>query len=167
MAGTRLHLWKQFAGMLRMNKGVINILLKSDIKMLNEDSHFGFLMAVPDVLSLDTKIQWFNHDIARSSIHDFAGVSAEDDTAHLLKVKRENVLEDTFTAFSNQSSYECSPFSNQSSEKFFEKLRVQFIGENGSGPGLRREWFSLVACELFSKNSTMFTLKENKTFAIK
>lgn len=104
------------------------------------DGPFAVLVDHTRVLDFDVKRRFFRQELERLD----EGIRRDDLTIH---VRREHVFEDSFRELHRRSS-----------EEMKCRLYVVFEGEEGQDAGgLLREWFMIMAREMFNPNYALFT----------
>jgi hypothetical protein len=128
------------------HKEVLNMIVRYKPQLL--DASLSCLMRVTSLrsyLQFDNKRRYFQDKMAArraaaaSNIYQRAGLH--------LQLRRDNVFEDSFHQLRGRTAQELQG-----------KLRVTFHGEEGiDAGGLSREWFCVIAREIFNPNYCLFT----------
>ena len=104
-----------------------------------------FLINFPELLSFQTKYDYF-----RNKIKDLIN----NKSILFLYVDRSNTLVSSFNQLYNKNTQE-----------WLKKINIKFKGEIGlDAGGLTKEWFTLIAQELFNTNNALFKSSENKSY---
>jgi hypothetical protein len=133
------------------NKTLLNLILRQNVPLL--ESTFSPLVLIPrcrSLLHFDIKRQYFKlklKKLKQSSGRSYGSLR--------IVARRSSVMEDSF-----QKLRFCT------AEEMRRRLNVTFHGEEGiDAGGLTREWFSLLAKEIFNVNYCLFTAThDNVTF---
>jgi hypothetical protein len=131
-------------GFANGHKEVLNMIVRYKPSLLDTSSSpFSCLIrisALRNVLQFDNKRKYFNDKMqSRRSSSATRGIH--------LQLRREHLFEDSFHQLRNRSQYELQG-----------KLRITFHSEEGiDAGGLSREWFSVIAREIFNPNYCLFT----------
>ncbi|XP_015767939.1 PREDICTED: E3 ubiquitin-protein ligase HUWE1-like [Acropora digitifera] len=121
------------------HRTVLNQILRQSTVHL-ADGPFAVLVDHTRVLDFDVKRRFFRQELERLD----EGIRRDDLTIH---VRREHVFEDSFRELHRRSS-----------EEMKCRLYVVFEGEEGQDAGgLLREWFMIMAREMFNPNYALFT----------
>ncbi|KAH9407759.1 E3 ubiquitin-protein ligase huwe1 [Tyrophagus putrescentiae] len=129
----------KFLAFAERHRVVINqILLQSNVHLT--DGTFGFLIDHAKILDFDVKRRYFREELKRLD----QGVLRR---GLSLPVNRANVFEDSFRALDRLSA-----------EEWKGLFRISFEGEEGQDAGgLLREWYTIIAREIFNPNYALFT----------
>lgn len=141
----------RFLHFAEANKSLLNMILRQNTPLL--ESSFSPFVLIPRLRSLlhfDIKRSYFKlklKKLRQSGGRNFGSLR--------ISLHRSSVMEDSF-----QKLRFCS------AEEMRKRLSVTFIGEDGiDAGGLTREWFSLLAKEIFNVNYCLFTAThDNVTF---
>ena len=116
--------------------------------------YIGFTMA-PFLLDLATKERWLKGqlDAAIDDPEDMSDDDGENDLA--VVAVRGNVLHGLCAQLGVHET--TGAVDTAASAR---PLRVQFLGENGSGDGIRREWFATATAEMLSLDRGLFLTKD-------
>lgn len=107
-------------------------------------ANFKFLKDYPELISFDKRIDLFRKSIGK--IREYYSVN--------INVRRSSVLVDSFEQLRNKSR-----------EQWLTLFHVNFTNEQGiDAGGLTKDWFSLIAKEIFNPNFALFNLTENQTY---
>ena len=121
------------------HRTVLNQILRQSTIPL-ADGPFAVLVNYTKHLDFDIKRQHFRHELERMD----EGLRREDIVLHL---RRDHVFEDSFREF------------RRPSEELKGNLYIQFEGEEGQDVGgLLREWYLIIAREMFNPNYALFQL---------
>jgi E3 ubiquitin-protein ligase HUWE1 len=136
------------------NKLLLNMALKNHVQLL--ETSFSPLIFVPrcrQLLHFDNKRAYFKNKLKKMKTsatrhHEFSG------QLHIT-VRRQSIFHDSFASLRDKSA-----------DEMRRKLAVHFDGEEGmDAGGLTREWFSVLAKEIFNPNYALFTTTgDNVTF---
>lgn len=125
------------------NRKVLNLLVKQNPSLLN-DTFNSLVTRFPSLLDFENKRNFFRAEIRK--MRPERGY----DTIRL-HVRRNEVFMDSFHQLKVRTPAE-----------MYGKLRVQFFGEEGvDAGGLTREWYSLLAREMFNPNYALFIPSAN------
>lgn len=126
------------------NRVLLNMVLRHNVHLL--ESSFSALVTVPrcrHLLHFDIKRAFFKMKLKRMrqtsarSMHGSLRIS----------VRRQNVFDDSFQSFRYKTA-----------DEMRRRLSVTFHGEEGmDAGGLTREWYSVLAREIFNANYALFT----------
>ncbi len=143
---------KRLLTFVESNRVLLNMLLRHKVHLL--DSSFSLLALVPrcrHLLHFDVKRAFFKSKIKklRNTNHNARNHSLR------LEVRRQFVFEDSF----NKLRY-------KSADDLRKRLAVSFVGEEGlDAGGVTREWYTVLAREIFNPNYALFTCTtDNITF---
>ncbi|XP_067024084.1 E3 ubiquitin-protein ligase HUWE1-like isoform X5 [Acropora muricata] len=129
----------KFLRFAEKHRTVLNQILRQSTVHL-ADGPFAVLVDHTRVLDFDVKRRFFRQELERLD----EGIRRDDLTIH---VRREHVFEDSFRELHRRSS-----------EEMKCRLYVVFEGEEGQDAGgLLREWFMIMAREMFNPNYALFT----------
>lgn len=124
---------------LEKHRTVLNQILRQSTIPLG-DGPFAVLVNYTKHLDFDIKRRHFRHELERMD----EGLRREDIVLHL---RRDHVFEDSFREF------------RRPSEELKGNLYIQFEGEEGQDVGgLLREWYLIIAREMFNPNYALFQL---------
>lgn len=141
----------RFLQFVEANKSLLNMILRQNIPLLESSfSPFVLIPRLRTLLHFDIKRAYFKlklKKLKQSAGRNFGSLR--------ISVHRSSVMEDSF-----QKLRFCS------AEEMRKRLSVTFLGEDGiDAGGLTREWFSLLAKEIFNVNYCLFTATDdNVTF---
>lgn len=137
-------LTEQLLGFVDKNAVVINMLLSHNISLL--DSSFKPLICVPRLrhqLHFDLKREYF-----RLKLKKLRHSAVRSHGPLRLNVRRDRVFEDSLAYFEKL----------RTGDEVRRKLSINFIGEEGmDAGGLTREWYTVLAREMFNPNYALFT----------
>jgi len=125
------------------HRKILNALVRQNPKLMS--GTFALLVKNPKVLEFDNKRNYFNR-----SVHSRIGNAATRNSFPplQLQVRREHVFHDSYRAL----------FYKTGQEMKFGKLNVRFHGEEGvDAGGVTREWFHILARQMFDPNYALFT----------
>ncbi|KEY66981.1 hypothetical protein S7711_05101 [Stachybotrys chartarum IBT 7711] len=125
------------------HRRILNELVRHNPKLMS--GTFALLVKNPKVLEFDNKRNYFNR-----SIHSRSGNSQNRPSFPPLQigVRRENVFHDSFRSL----------FFLSGDELKYGKLNIRFHGEEGvDAGGVTREWFQVLARQMFDPNYVLFT----------
>ena len=127
------------------NHQLLNIILRNNIHLL--ESSFSLLITVPRLrhyLHFDIKRAYFRLKLKQMRQQTSRSLSGN---SLRVNVNRASVMEDSF----NQLRY-------KTADEMRRRLSVTFNGEDGiDAGGLTREWFSVIARDLFNPNYALFS----------
>lgn len=124
------------------HRRILNELVRNNPKLMS--GTFALLVKNPKVLEFDNKRNYFNR-----SVHSRNSQNGRPSHPPLqLSVRRENVFHDSFRSLYFKSGDEMK----------FGKLNIRFHGEEGvDAGGVTREWFQVLARQMFDPNYVLFT----------
>ncbi|KAF4984644.1 hypothetical protein FZEAL_220 [Fusarium zealandicum] len=125
------------------HRRILNELVRNNPKLMS--GTFALLVKNPKVLEFDNKRNYFNR-----SVHSRSGNSQSRPSYPPLQlsVRREQVFHDSFKSLYFKSGDEMK----------FGKLNIRFHGEEGvDAGGVTREWFQVLARQMFDPNYVLFT----------
>lgn len=126
---------------VQANKGLLNLIVKSNPALLDDSlSSFVRITQLRACLKFDNKRKYFftqmkrsNQTVSRRGVH--------------LQIRRNQVFEDSFHQLRVRTA-----------EEMRGRLQVNFYGEEGvDAGGLSREWYVILAREIFNPNYALFT----------
>jgi len=124
------------------HKGLLNLVIKSRPSLL--DDSFSAFVRVKEIracLKFDNKRKYFFAQLTKRS-----NMSASRRGVHL-QIRRNQVFEDSFHQLRVRTA-----------EELRGRLQVNFFGEEGvDAGGLSREWYVILAREIFNPNYALFT----------
>ncbi|CAG9335559.1 unnamed protein product [Blepharisma stoltei] len=125
------------------NRKFINLLVKQNPSLLNDTFH-SLITRFPSLLDFENKRNYFLAEIRKLRLEQgYESIK--------LHVRRAHVFIDSFHQLKVRNPNE-----------MYGKLRVQFIGEEGlDAGGLTREWYTLLAREMFNPNYALFIPSAN------
>ena len=127
------------------HKELLNGLLKANPQLLS--GSMRILLHNPRLLDFSVK-----RAEVRSRIKKLRERSVNRPENRQLHIRRDRILEDSFRQLSNRSV-----------DEIRGKLSIVFVGEEGlDGGGLIKEWFSILAREVFNPNIALFELSHDK-----
>ena len=125
------------------NRKVLNILVKQNPALLQDTFH-SLVTKFPVLLDFENKRTHFRSEIRKLK------PDRNFDTIRL-QVRRAEVFMDSYHQLKTRNP-----------EEMHGKLRVQFVGEDGvDAGGLTREWYELLAREMFNPNYALFIPSAN------
>lgn len=121
------------------HRKVLNLMVRNNPSLMS--GSFSLLVQNPRVLDFDNKRNYFNQQLhRRPHPRDHHG-------SLQLNVRRARVFEDSFHAFQHKTGDQIK----------YGKLSVRFYGEEGvDAGGLTREWFQILARQMFDPNYALF-----------
>ena len=120
------------------NRKVLNLVVRQNPALL-EDTLNSLITRFHNLLDFENKRSYFKTEL-RSQRPDRSFETIR------LHVRRMDMFEDSFHQLKNRTAQE-----------LLGKLRVQFMGEEGiDAGGVAREWYSLLAKEMFNPNYALF-----------
>ncbi|CAK4122100.1 unnamed protein product [Aphanomyces euteiches] len=137
----------QLANFVEANRVLLNMLVREKPSLL--DSTLAAMIKIPRCrafLDFDNKRTYFQAAMKRlrhSSLRSHGGGSS----SVRIPVRRDRVFEDSFYALRMRSGHELR-----------RKLHISFTGEEGiDAGGVTREWYMILAREIFNPNYALFT----------
>jgi E3 ubiquitin-protein ligase HUWE1 len=129
-----------FTSFTTAHRKVLNAIVRNKPTLLS--GSFSLLVRNPRVLEFDNKRNWFFQQLKKKKDQVHVG--------HMhLNVRRQYVFEDSFHAIQRKSGQEFK----------YAKLNVKFTNEDGiDATGLTREWYSVLAKQIFDPNFGMSSL---------
>ncbi|TWU74892.1 hypothetical protein ED733_003614 [Metarhizium rileyi] len=124
------------------HRRILNELVRNNPKLMS--GTFVLLVKNPKVLEFDNKRNYFNR-----SVHSRSNQNNRPSYPPLqLSVRRDHVFHDSFRSLYFKSGDEMK----------FGKLNIRFHGEEGvDAGGVTREWFQVLARQMFDPNYALFT----------
>ncbi|KAG6018269.1 hypothetical protein E4U43_005839 [Claviceps pusilla] len=124
------------------HRRILNELVRNNPKLMS--GTFALLVKNPKVLEFDNKRNYFNR-----SVHSRNSQNGRPSHPPLqLSVRRDHVFHDSFRSLYFKSGDEMK----------FGKLNIKFHGEEGvDAGGVTREWFQVLARQMFDPNYVLFT----------
>ncbi|KAG5953789.1 hypothetical protein E4U53_002645 [Claviceps sorghi] len=124
------------------HRRILNELVRNNPKLMS--GTFALLVKNPKVLEFDNKRNYFNR-----SVHSRNSQNGRPSHPPLqLSVRRDHVFHDSFRSLYFKSGDEMK----------FGKLNIKFHGEEGvDAGGVTREWFQVLARQMFDPNYALFT----------
>lgn len=125
------------------HRRILNELVRNNPKLMS--GTFALLVKNPKVLEFDNKRNYFSR-----SVHSRAGQGSNRPSYPSLQlaVRREHVFHDSFKSL----------YFKTGDEMKFGKLNIRFHGEEGvDAGGVTREWFQVLARQMFDPNYVLFT----------
>eukprot|EP00002_Diphylleia_rotans_P032391 TRINITY_DN679_c0_g1_i10.p1 TRINITY_DN679_c0_g1~~TRINITY_DN679_c0_g1_i10.p1 ORF type:complete len:1707 (+),score=310.29 TRINITY_DN679_c0_g1_i10:2274-7394(+) len=127
-----------FATFSQQHRALLNHLIRHQPELL--ESSFAVMLKDPKLLSFDNKRMYFRNQVARL-------VESRHYPSINLRVRRENVFEDSFRQLITKNSDELKG-----------RISVTFEGEEAiDAGGPLREWYQVLAKEMFNPNYALFT----------
>lgn len=143
IAHSDVQLDESFQNFCDRNRKVLSLLVRQNPALLN-DTFNSLITKFPYLLDFDNKRNYFKAEI-RKLRADRTYDSIR------LHVRRREVFTDSFHQLKVRTPNE-----------MYGKLRVQFVGEEGlDAGGLTREWYGLLAREMFNPNYALFIPSAN------
>lgn len=128
----------QLALFVERHRGPINNLLRANPSLL--ESSFKGALRHPHAIDFDNKKAYFRSVIRRRSSEAHAGTIR-------IKVRRDRVFDDSYHQLRNKKP-----------DQMKGRLHVQFNGEEGvDAGGVTREWYVILARQIFDPNYVLFT----------
>jgi E3 ubiquitin-protein ligase HUWE1 len=125
------------------HRRILNELVRHNPKLMS--GTFSMLVKNPKVLEFDNKRNYFNRSVHAKTGHQQARPSFP---PLQLQVRRDQVFHDSFRSL----------FFKKGDEIKFGKLNIRFHGEEGvDAGGVTREWFQVLARQMFDPNYALFT----------
>ena len=132
-------MWK----FMETHKDVLNRMIKSSPQLLS--GPLKVMLQSPRLIDFDNKRAHVRSQIKK--LRDKAGRANNQ-----LKIRREHILQDSYNQLRMRSVAELRG-----------KLSIAFVNEEGvDGGGLIREWFTILAREIFNPNIALFELSHDK-----
>lgn len=129
----------QLSAFVERHRGPINALLRANPSLL--ETSFKGALRHPQAIDFDNKKAYFRNVIRRRSSETHAG------TIRLNNIRRERVFDDSYQQLRLRTPDEMKG-----------RLHVQFNGEEGvDAGGVTREWYSILARQIFDPNYVLFT----------
>lgn len=125
------------------HRRILNELVRHSPKLMS--GTFALLVKNPKVLEFDNKRNYFNR-----SVHSRAGQNhgRQSYPSLQLSIRRDHVFHDSYKSLYFKSGDEVK----------FGKLSIRFHGEEGvDAGGVTREWFQVLARQMFDPNYVLFT----------
>ncbi|XP_064399727.1 E3 ubiquitin-protein ligase HUWE1-like isoform X3 [Halichondria panicea] len=130
----------RFLKFAEKHRTVLNQILRQSTIPLSEGP-FSVLVHHTKVLDFDVKRRYFRHELDQTD----DGMRRDDIVVH---IRRDHIFEDSFRELYRRSS-----------EELKGNLYIQFEGEEGQDVGgLLREWYLIIAREMFNPNYALFQL---------
>lgn len=124
------------------HRRILNELVRNNPKLMS--GTFALLVKNPKVLEFDNKRNYFNRSVHSRNNHG----SRPSYPPLQLSVRRDHVFHDSFRSLYFKSGDEMK----------FGKLNIRFHGEEGvDAGGVTREWFQVLARQMFDPNYVLFT----------
>ena len=122
------------------NKKVINLILRRYPKMFPNE----ILIKISNFLDLENKKKYFRFEIKKLCLEKAAH-------SITLQIRRNYIFEDSFHQLKDRKA-----------EEMRAKITVKIVGEEAIDVGgVKREWFTLLAKEMFNPNLGLFKLSAN------
>ncbi|KAJ2962784.1 hypothetical protein NQZ79_g2089 [Umbelopsis isabellina] len=120
------------------HKKILNIMVRNNPSLMS--GSFSLLVKNPKMLEFDNKRNYFNQQLHKRTNRDHY-------PSLQLNVRRQYVFEDSYHQLQGRSGDEIK----------FGKLSVRFYDEEGvDAGGVSREWFSVLARQMFDPNYALF-----------
>ncbi|KAI7890813.1 uncharacterized protein EV154DRAFT_421482, partial [Mucor mucedo] len=121
------------------HKKILNIMVRNNPSLMS--GSFSLLVHNPKILEFDNKRSYFNQQLHKRT------EPREHHPPLQLNVRRAHVFEDTYRQLQGRTGKEIK----------YGKLNVQFHNEEGvDAGGVAREWFSVLARQMFDPNYALF-----------
>jgi E3 ubiquitin-protein ligase HUWE1 len=129
-----------FVAFTDAHRKLLNTMVRANPGLIS--GSFSLLVHNPRVLDFDNKRNYFGLQLHKS------GASAREQGSTLqLKVRRQRVFEDSFQQFQRRTGEQIK----------YGKLAIRFYDEEGvDAGGLTREWFQILARQMFDPNYALF-----------
>eukprot|EP01119_Soliformovum_irregulare_P013378 TRINITY_DN3548_c0_g1_i1.p1 TRINITY_DN3548_c0_g1~~TRINITY_DN3548_c0_g1_i1.p1 ORF type:complete len:946 (+),score=374.07 TRINITY_DN3548_c0_g1_i1:113-2950(+) len=143
---TRSGQMPRFFSFVEHHRRLLNELIKQNPNLLQDS--FSALLKTPHLIDFENKRSYFRSDIQRQK-------TDQDNYGELrITVRRNAVMEDSFYSLKSRKP-----------EELKGRLSVNFAGEEGiDAGGLSREWYTILAREMFNPNYCLFLPTANSTF---
>ena len=124
------------------HRKVLNLMVRNKPSLMN--GSFSLLVNNPRVLDFDNKRSYFTHKLRYRSRSER---ERESYPTIAINVRRSRVFEESFQAVTRVKAKDFK----------YGKLNVRFVGEEGvDAGGVTREWFRILAREIFNPNYALF-----------
>ena len=124
------------------HRKVLNLMVRNKPSLMN--GSFSLLVQNPRVLDFDNKRNYFVHKLRHRSRTER---ERESYPTIAMNVRRKKVFEDSFQSISRLKDKDLK----------YGKLNIRFSGEEGvDAGGVTREWFRILAREIFNPNYALF-----------
>ena len=124
------------------HRKVLNLMVRNKPSLMN--GSFSLLVNNPRVLDFDNKRSYFTHKLRYRSRSER---ERESYPTVAINVRRARVFEESFQAVTRVKAKDFK----------YGKLNVRFVGEEGvDAGGVTREWFRILAREIFNPNYALF-----------
>ncbi|CAF1080113.1 unnamed protein product [Didymodactylos carnosus] len=131
---------QKFLNFARTHRTVLNQILRQSTQHLSEGP-FHILTDYTNILDFDVKRKYFRHELDRLKDN----MRGEDLAVH---VQRQHVFEDSYRELNRRAP-----------EDWKHRLYIVFDSEEGQDAGgLLREWYSIIAKEMFNPNYALFMI---------
>ena len=131
-----------FVAFTDRHRKVLNLMVRNKPSLMN--GSFSLLVQNPRVLDFDNKRNYFIHKLRHRTRSER---ERESYPTIAISVRRKKVFEDSFQSI--------SPLKDK--ELKYGKLNIRFTGEEGvDAGGVTREWFRILAREIFNPNYALF-----------
>lgn len=128
----------KLSAFVERHRGPINALLRANTSLL--ESSFKATLRHPHAIDFDNKKVYFRNVIRRRSSEAHAG-------SIRINVRRDRVFDDSYQQLRKKTP-----------EEMRGRLHVQFAGEEGvDAGGVTREWYMILARQIFDPNYVLFT----------
>ncbi|KAG7098569.1 hypothetical protein E1B28_000502 [Marasmius oreades] len=128
-----------FVSFTDAHRKILNIMVRNNPSLMS--GSFSLLVHNPRVLDFDNKRNYFNQQLhRRPHVREHHGTIQ-------LNVRRARVFEDSFQQFQSKTGDQIK----------YGKLSIRFYDEEGvDAGGLTREWFQILARQMFDPNNALF-----------
>lgn len=131
-----------FLSFTDQHRKVLNLMVRNKPSLMN--GSFSLLVNNPRVLDFDNKRSYFTHKLRYRSRSERERDSYP---TVAINVRRARVFEESFQAVTRVKAKDFK----------YGKLNVRFVGEEGvDAGGVTREWFRILAREIFNPNYALF-----------
>lgn len=128
-----------FVAFTDAHRKVLNLMVRNNPSLMS--GSFSLLVNNPRVLDFDNKRNYFSQQLHRRP------AAREHHSTIQLSVRRARVFEDSFQIFLRRTGDQIK----------YGKLNVRFYEEEGvDAGGVTREWFSILARQMFDPNNALF-----------
>ncbi|KAF9268895.1 hypothetical protein L218DRAFT_977318 [Marasmius fiardii PR-910] len=128
-----------FVSFTDAHRKILNVMVRNNPSLMS--GSFSLLVHNPRVLDFDNKRNYFNQQLhRRPHVREHHGTIQ-------LNVRRARVFEDSFQQFQSKTGDQIK----------YGKLSIRFYDEEGvDAGGLTREWFQILARQMFDPNNALF-----------
>eukprot|EP01102_Stenamoeba_stenopodia_P000806 TRINITY_DN10753_c0_g1_i1.p1 TRINITY_DN10753_c0_g1~~TRINITY_DN10753_c0_g1_i1.p1 ORF type:complete len:857 (-),score=176.60 TRINITY_DN10753_c0_g1_i1:30-2600(-) len=151
---------RRFIQLVTKHKDLFVVLITKDLSLLTGPMDFilahSILLENPDIKALVRSIPFENkRNWLKEKLQADKKTAAAENTliTNEIIVSRASILSDS-----------CSSFQSVTGDMLKTGLNVRFAGEEGTGAGVEREWFSMLAHEMFNQDNALFKITSQNTF---